>query len=244
MPTLLLLGSNSDIGKACAYRFATEGFDLLLAARTINEEQQYLAADLRIRFNIQVSTLSFDAANQAGHSAFYEQLPQKPDVVLTAIGYLGSPEKARTNQAEATQIINANYAGLVPILDIVAADMTQRNAGTIIGISSVAGERGRASNYHYGAAKAGFTAYLSGLRQHVRPLGVKVITIIPGFVRTKMIGDLPTPGFLTATPQIVANTIYKAYKQQKSVVYTLSTWRLIMLIIRHIPEFIFQRLSL
>jgi short-subunit dehydrogenase len=244
MPTLLLLGSNSDIGKACAYRFAAEGFDLLLATRTIDEEQRYLATDLRIRYNIQVSTLPFDAENQAEHSAFYEQLSQKPDVTLSAVGYLGDPEKARTNQAEATRIINANYAGLVTILDIIAADMTERKAGTIIGISSVAGERGRASNYHYGSAKAGFSAYLSGLRQYLRPLGVKVITIIPGFVRTKMLGDLPTPGFLTATPEAVADAIYKAYKQQKSIVYTLSVWRLIMLIIRHIPEFIFQRLSL
>lgn len=244
MPTLLLLGSNSDIGKACAYRFAAEGFDLLLATRTIDEEQQHLAADLGIRFNIQVSTLPFDAENQATHASFYAQLPTKPDVVLTAIGYLGDAEKARTDLAEATRIINANYAGLVTILDIAAEDMTQRKTGTIIGISSVAGERGRASNYHYGAAKAGFTAYLSGLRQHLRPLGVKVITIIPGFVRTKMLGDLPTPGFLTATPEAVAEAIYLAYKKQKSVVYTLSIWRLIMFIIRHIPEFVFTRLSL
>lgn len=244
MPTLLLLGANSDIGKACAYRFAAEGFDLLLATRTIDEEQQHLAADLRIRFNVQVNSLPFDAENQAEHSSFYEQLPTKPDVVLTTIGYLGDAEIARADLAEATRIINANYAGLVTIFDLAAADMTQRKTGTIIGISSVAGERGRASNYHYGAAKAGFTTYLSGLRQHLRPLGVKVITIIPGFVRTKMLGDLPTPGFLTATPEAVAKAIYQAYKKQKSVVYTLSIWRLIMLIIRHIPEFIFQRLSL
>ncbi|WP_367389487.1 SDR family oxidoreductase [Lewinella sp. LCG006] len=244
MPTLLLLGSNSDIGKACAYRFAAEGFDLLLATRSVDEEQQFLAADLRIRFNIQVSTLLFDAENLAEHSSFYEQLSNKPDVVLTAIGYLGDPKKARTDQAEVSRIVKANYTGLITILDIVAADMMQKKAGTIIGISSVAGERGRASNYHYGSAKAGFTAYLSGLRQYLRPMGVKVITIIPGFVHTKMIGDLPTPGFLTATPALVANAIYQAYKKQKSEVYSMSIWRLIMFIIRHIPEVIFQRLSL
>lgn len=244
MPTLLLLGSNADIGKACAYRFAAEGFHLLLATRTIDEEQQNLAADLRIRFAIQASSHPFDAENQATHASFYAHLPTKPDVILTAIGYLGDAEKARTDSAEATRIINANYTGLVTILDVAAADLTKRKTGTIIGISSVAGERGRASNYHYGAAKAGFTAYLSGLRQHLRPLGVSVITVIPGFVRTKMLGDLPTPGLITASPEAVAEAIYQAYRKQKPVVYTLSIWRLIMFIIRHIPEFIFQRLSL
>ena len=116
--------------------------------------------------------------------------------------------------------------------------------GTIIGISSVAGDRGRASNFVYGSAKAGFSAVLSGLRNAHAKHGLHVLTVKPGFVATKMTAGMDLPPLLTAQPRDVADAIIKAQLRGRNVIYTKSLWWLIMTIIRHIPEGIFKRLSL
>ncbi|MCL4128207.1 UNVERIFIED_CONTAM: hypothetical protein GTU68_062310 [Idotea baltica] len=122
--------------------------------------------------------------------------------------------------------------------------MENRKEGTIVGISSVAGERGRASNYLYGSAKAGFTSFLSGLRNRLAGKGVHVLTVKPGFVDTAMTEGLDLPGPLTAQPQQVARAVFKAVGKKKNTLYTLWMWRYVMLIIRNIPEAIFKKLSL
>lgn len=244
MPSLLLLGAHSDIGKACAQQFAAAGFDLLLTRRRVDPMDLDVAQQLMDAHNVSLRYLNFDALDTQTHKELLHTLEDAPNVVLVALGYLGDAEQAPNSAQESQQILSSNFTGLVPVLDQLALQMQRRQSGTIIGISSVAGERGRASNYHYGAAKAGFTTYLSGLRQHLRPYNVHVATIIPGFVKTKMLGDLQTPGFLTASPQQVAQATFKAYQNQRSVVYSLPWWRPIMWIIRHLPEFLFQRLSL
>ncbi len=245
MPTLLLLGANSDIGKACAIRFAAAGYKLILTSR---EETLPLAtafaANLQQEHGIEATCLVFDALQIDSHRNFYESLPALPDVVLSAIGFLGEPTNTPVDSAESMSVLNTNLVGMVSILDHIARGMQTRGSGHIIGISSVAGERGRASNYHYGSAKAGFTAYLSGLRQALSASGIQVCTILPGFVSTKMLGDRVTPPFLTTTPEKLAGRIFTAYKNQQSVVYYQPIWRIIMWIIRHIPEPIFKRLSL
>ena len=126
----------------------------------------------------------------------------------------------------------------------MANDFEQRRSGTIVGISSVAGDRGRASNYIYGSAKAGLSAYLSGLRNRLAKSNVHVLTVKPGFVRTKMTADLPLPGPVTAKPERVANDIFSAAHRQSNEIYTLSIWRPLMFVIRNIPETIFKRLNL
>ena len=244
MPTLLLLGADSDISRCCAQQFGAAGFNLLLTSRrSINPIPEWAEA-IKTKHGVQVQLLSFDANDLHTHEVFYEALPVLPEVVISAIGYLGDEDLARGEQTERVHIMTSNFVGLVSLLDRLAQAMQERASGHILGISSVAGERGRASNYHYGASKAGFTAYLSGLRQYLRPHGVHVGTIKPGFVRTKMLGDRPTPDFLTASPMQVARATFKAYQKRLSVVYCLPAWRPIMWIIRHIPEAIFQRLSL
>ena len=140
--------------------------------------------------------------------------------------------------------MDANFTGAVSILNIAANDMVEKKSGTIVGISSVAGERGRMSNYIYGSAKAGFTAYLSGLRNRLQKVGVHVLTVKPGFVQTKMTEGLPLPKPLTALPEQVAKGIIKAVKKGTNEVYILGIWRLIMLIIRTIPEFVFKKLRM
>lgn len=117
--------------------------------------------------------------------------------------------------------------------------MEAKRNGTIIGLSSVAGERGRQSNFIYGSAKAGFTAYLAGLRNYLFHKNVHVMTVIPGFMNTQMTENLQTPKPLTAEPEQAANIIYKAYKKKANVVYVTFVWWGIMMVIRNIPEFIF-----
>ena len=141
-------------------------------------------------------------------------------------------------------IIDSNYTGAVSILNIVANDFEARKFGTIVGISSVAGDRGRQSNYLYGSAKAGFTAYLSGLRNRLYKSGVHVLTVKPGFMKTRMIEGMRTPGPLTAEPAKVATVVYKATTKRKNEIYVLWMWRYIMLVIRLIPEIIFKKLNM
>jgi short-subunit dehydrogenase len=228
---------------AIARQFAGEKYDIQLAAR--NADSLYaLKQDLQIRHHVQASAHAFNATDFGSHPAFYASLPVKPDVTICVFGYLGDQEKAQSDWTEATRIINTNYTGAVSILNIVADDYASRGTGTIIGISSVAGERGRQSNYIYGSAKAGFTAYLSGLRNRLFHKGVHVLSVQPGFVYTRMTENLTLPPLLTAQPQQVALSVFKAAKAKKNVVYTKWFWRYIMLIIKNVPEGIFKKLKL
>ena len=157
---------------------------------------------------------------------------------------LGDQHLGQDDWKHCHDIINSNYTGAVSILNVVANDFERRKKGVIVGISSVAGERGRQSNYVYGSAKAGFTKYLSGLRNRLYRHGVHVVMVKPGFVRTKMIENISTPGPLTASPKQVAKKTSDAIRKKKNTIYVLSIWSLIMLVIKMIPESIFKRLKL
>ncbi|HMQ53136.1 MAG TPA: SDR family oxidoreductase [Anaerolineae bacterium] len=243
MKNVLILGAVSDIAQALAHKYGQEGYSLTLAARKASRLDEAVT-DLQIRYRVPVQAVEFDALAFDGHAGFYASLAPQPDVVIVVFGYLGEQKKAEHDFAEAKAIIDTNYTGVVSILNIVANDFERRRAGTIIGISSVAGDRGRGSNYVYGSAKAGFTAYLSGLRNRLAKAGVHVLTVKPGFVRTKMTAGLPLPGPVTARPEQVAADVFKADRGKANQVYSLWMWRYVMLIIRHIPEPIFKRMSL
>jgi decaprenylphospho-beta-D-erythro-pentofuranosid-2-ulose 2-reductase len=243
MPTVLLLGASSDIGYAIAEKFAAHQFGVQLAGRSL-PHLQTLQSDLNIRFNVPVSIHSFDAVSFSTHHSFYEQLNPKPDITICAFGYMEDNEKAFADWAITENIIHTNYTGAVSILNIIAADYASRKTGIIAGISSVAGERGRQGNFIYGSAKAGFTAYLSGLRNRFYPDGVHVLTVLPGFVKTKMTAGLSLPAKLTATPEQVAVDVFKAIQKKKNIIYTKWFWKWIMLIIKNIPESIFKKKKL
>lgn len=243
MPTVLILGAGSDMAIAIARQFAAHHYDIQLAARKA-ENIQPLAQDLQIRYQVKASAHAFDATNFNSHAAFYAALPAKPDITICVFGYLGNQEQAQSSWQEAERIIQTNYTGAVSILNIVADDYATRAQGTIVGISSVAGERGRQSNYIYGSAKAGFSAYLSGLRNRLFHKGVHVLSVQPGFVYTRMTEHLTLPPLLTAQPEQVAAAVYKATLGKKNVVYTKWFWRYIMLIIKSVPEGIFKKLKL
>lgn len=240
---VLLLGATSDIARALAAKFASEKYSVTLAARD-HQRLEIMAADLHIRYKVPVYNVFFDALDFRSHEQFYQALPQIPDVVICVFGLLGDQLRGQEDWKECALILDSNYTGAVSVLNVVASDFERRQRGVIVGISSVAGDRGRQSNYLYGSAKAGFTAYLSGLRNRLFRSGVHVVTVKPGFMKTRMIEGMKTPGPLTAEPEVVANHIFKATLKRKNVVYVLPVWQLIMLIIRLIPEGIFKKLKL
>ena len=243
MPTALILGAASDMAIAIAEKFASGGYNIQLAARNVSRLEP-LQSDLAIKYTSRVSIHEFDALAYDTHNAFFEELEPKPDVTICVFGFLGENEKAVDDWAQASKIIHTNYTGAVSILNIVARYYASRNEGVIAGISSVAGERGRQSNYLYGSAKAGFTAYLSGLRNSLYHKGVHVVTIQPGFVYTKMTENIALPKLLTARTEEVAEAVYGAVRKKRNVVFVKWFWRYIMMIIRNIPEFMFKKLKL
>lgn len=243
MPTVLILGATSDIGFAIAKKFASEKYSIQLAARNVDQLKPF-QSDIEIRYGVSCSLQTFDAMNFEMHASFYHSLSPKPDITVYVIGYMNENEKVVRDWNETAKTINANYAGAVSILNIIAEDYAQKQAGAIVGISSVAGNRGRQSNYIYGSAKAAFTAYLSGLRNKLYHQKVHVVTVIPGFVYTKMTEHLQLPKLLTAKPEEVAQAVFTGVKKKKNVVYVRWFWRWIMLIICSMPESMFKKKKL
>ena len=243
MPTVLILGASSDMAVAIAKKFASKGYAIQLAARQVHRLQP-LQSDLTIRYQQSCDLYEFDALAFNTHAAFFDSLPIKPDIAICVFGYLGENETARANWQESEKIIHTNYTGAVSILNVISNYFAARKQGAIVGISSVAGERGRQSNYIYGSAKAGFTAYLSGLRNRLFREGVHVVSVQPGFVYTRMTENLALPALLTAKPEAVGETVYKAVVRKQNVVYVKWFWRWIMLIIKSIPECMFKKLKL
>ena len=243
MKNVLILGATSDMAQAIAKKFAAEGWSLTLAALE-PDLLEPIAGDLRVRSKMDIQALEFDALDFSSHRNFYESLETKPDAVICVFGYMGDPLLARTDIAEVRKTIDINFTGAVSILNVVADDFEKRGHGAIAGISSVAGDRGRQSNYIYGCAKAGLTAYLAGLRNRLAKTGVHVMTVKPGFVRTKMTESLELPAALTAEPEQVADAVFQGLEKKRNTVYTLWMWRWIMLVIRHIPEFIFKKMGM
>ncbi|HQV38687.1 MAG: SDR family oxidoreductase [Flavobacteriales bacterium] len=240
---VLILGATSDIAAAMADRFAREGRMLILAGRDM-DRLRGMAEELGRKHGAVCVPLAFDATRTEGHRAFYEGLDPRPGSVVCAFGELPDQIKAQEDPALALRSIMVNYAGAVSILELAAADLEGRGTGHVVGISSVAGDRGRASNYIYGSAKAGFTTYLSGLRHRLFKSGVQVLTVKPGFVRTRMTEGLPLPAPLTATADQAAAAIIKAMRRKRNTVYVLGRWRCVMAVVRNLPEFIFKRTKL
>lgn len=243
MKTVLILGAYSDIGEAIAKKFAIENYKLILGGRNLFALRR-LGQEISIKYNIPVQTHQFDAFDYNSHQAYYSMLEEKPDVSVCVFGYLGDQKLAENDWSESERIIGANYLGTVSILNIIANDYERRGGGVIIGISSVAGERGRKSNYIYGSAKGAFSIFLDGMRNRLSKTNVHVMSVKPGFVDTKMTEHLNLPPALTASPEQVAEKIFKGYSQNKDTIYVLPIWQYIMFVIKLIPEQIFKKLNL
>ncbi|MES2142021.1 MAG: SDR family NAD(P)-dependent oxidoreductase [Pseudomonadota bacterium] len=239
MKSILILGATSSIAKACAEIFASRHYNLFLGGRDLFELKR-LSQDLRIRFKVNVDYAFFDITLLNEHRSFFEKMLEKigrVHGVLMAIGLLDK-------QYSPTEIIAANFSGPVAILDICADYLSSQKKGFIIGLSSVAGDRGRQSNYVYGASKSALTTYLQGLRGYLHPYQVHVLTVKLGLIDTKMTFGGSYPLFLAACPQKAGLKIINALDKGKESVYVPKIWRIIMLIIRLIPEKIFKYLKI
>jgi decaprenylphospho-beta-D-erythro-pentofuranosid-2-ulose 2-reductase len=245
--SVVILGATSTVAREIARRCAADGFDLVLAA--VEEDQlDEIAQDLRVRSEVEVATLPFDATAFDTHPAFFEEcgtaLGRLPGGVILCFGYMAEQERAQSDWATSKLTIDINFTGAVSILNLFADAYEQRRSGFIAAISSAAGDRGRQSNYLYGCAKAGLTRYLEGLRNRLYHSNVQVTTVKPGFMDTKMTRGLSLPKPLVASPEVAADAIWTAIKRGQDEVYVLWFWRFIMLLVRHVPETLFKRLKM
>lgn len=240
---VLILGATSDIGRATARAFAKCGHNILLAARDVKNIDAD-AVDLELRYGIEVTVCEFNALDTNSFANKFRDMNPQPSITICFVGMLGEQSQAQSDNEMADLIMRTNYNGPVQILGIIANAYEKKALGMIVGVSSVAGDRGRASNYIYGSAKAGFTTFLSGLRNRLNDKNVRVLTVKLGFAQTKMTEGMILPAFITAQPEEIADAIVKACAKDRDVIYVRPIWRIIMVIIKFLPEFIFKRTKL
>lgn len=246
MGRIVVLGAMSGIARALCYRLAAQKHDLIVAGRNVDELER-LAADLSIKHEVNVWPAVFDALDTGSHSCFFHECATRfgeLDGMIVAFGYMTEQHQTEQSFADARKVIDVNFVSCVSILHIAADYFAGRKQGFICAISSVAGDRGRQSNYTYGAAKAGLSVFMQGLRHRLAPCGVHVLTVKPGFVDTRMTYGTLKSSPLVARPERVADDIMKAIRRKQRVLYTPFFWRWIMLIIRLIPEGIFIKFKL
>ncbi len=244
MRKVLIVGASSAIAEAVARLFAAQGDMLYLAGRRA-EALEAIAADLRVRGAARAQTEVMDANTIERHAALLDNADAALgglDTVLIAHGTLSDQAACQKSVALTFQELHTNALSVIALLTLVATRFEAQRSGTIAVISSVAGDRGRQSNYVYGTAKAAVSTFLSGLRQRLHKSSVHVVTIKPGFVDTPMTREFPK-GLLWAQPERVARDIVTAMEKGKDVVYTPGFWRVIIWIIKSLPEKIFKLLS-
>jgi len=246
MKKILIVGATSAIACACARLWAAERSEFFLVARDAQKLQQ-TCADLQSRGARAVTTLIMDANDIAAHSSMYEKCLatlQTVDICLIAYGSLPDQQACEQSVEQAMEQFANNASSTIALLTLLANGMAVQQDGTLAVISSVAGDRGRPSNYLYGAAKAAVSTYCEGLRARLFKAGVHVITIKPGFVDTPMTRGLTLPSWLIAQPDTVARRIVAGINRQVAVLYVPGFWCAIMLTIRAIPQSLFKRLNL
>jgi NAD(P)-dependent dehydrogenase (short-subunit alcohol dehydrogenase family) len=243
---VLILGAASGIARAIAQRLAAQGHQLILAGRDTADLQR-TAADLGIRFGATPRVLAFDATDLAGHRAFFARCLHacggELDGIVFCYGLLAPQADLDRDDGLARRLIDVNFTSPALLLAAAAAYMQPRGRGYLCVLSSVAGDRGRPSNYLYGASKAALTAYLDGLRARLYHAGVDVVTVKPGPVDTPMTWGRPGMALL-ADPQRVAADVCRAIRWHRGTIYTPWFWRPIMAVIRAMPETIFKRMKL
>lgn len=242
--TWLILGGSSAMARGFARAVATRGCGVLLAGRDA-DDLAATAADCRLRGAPLAEVLAFDSRDSATTDAILDRLGREEGEICAAVfvGAMPPQDAIDADPALIDGVITDNFTGPARLLQGLAPLIEARGRGTIVGVGSVAGDRGRLGNYVYGAAKAAFHTYLSGLRNRLGRSGGHVVTVKPGFVDTAMTWGLDGL-FLVASPEAVARDILRAVDKRRNVIYTPFFWRWIMLIIRHVPEPIFKKMKI
>ena len=239
---VLILGANSDIAKNIAHQLSKKKYKLTLISRNIDEIKFFLD-----RLNINTKEIEFicmDLKEIDKFQLYYENLKSKHDIVISAIGeFSKDTDSHKMNLID--QMINSNYIYPAKCLEIISNIFLKENSPKekiILGISSVAGDRGRATNFYYGAAKSAFTVFLSGLRQKLSKSKIIIITVSLGFVDTKMTKKEKIPNLLSTNPEIIAKKIIECVEKKK-LIYIPIRWKIIMTFVKLIPESIFKKLN-
>lgn len=245
---ILILGATSGIATAVCHELAKRGDRLALAGRN-DDELQRLAQDLAIRHRVAVEVVRFEATELENHADTWrlarERLDDRIDGVVMSHGFMADDAETRRDPALIRRTVDVNLTSAISILEIIARDFEERGSGWIAAVSSVAGDRGRQSNYVYGSTKAGLSTYLQGLRNRLYRSGVHVLTVKPGFVYTALTQHQLDPSSpLVAAPERVARDIVRAVERRRNVLYTPWFWWTIMTVISAIPEPLFKRLKL
>ncbi|WP_380057101.1 SDR family oxidoreductase [Falsihalocynthiibacter sp. SS001] len=242
--TWIILGATSSMARAFGRKVSEAGATVFLAGRDM-EDLKTAAQDCLVRGAASAEAIKFDARQTDCFGAIIEHVTKVEGVINVAC-FVGSMPEQSAIDADPSLIegtVMDSFTGPATFLQMIAPEMEARGSGTVVGVGSVAGDRGRIGNYVYGAAKAGFHTYLSGLRNRLNRSGGHVVTVKPGFVDTAMTWTVEGM-FLVSSPEDVAETILKAVKKKKNTLYTPFFWRYIMMIIRSIPEPLFKKLSI
>jgi len=245
MRKILIIGATSAIAHETAKLFAKQHHALFLVGREV-AKLKVMAEDLKVRGASQVNYGELDVNQFEQHSSMLTQACESLgglDTVLIAHGTLDDQAACEREYRLAEQCLRTNFLSVVSLLTLIANRLEPQGYGCLAVISSVAGDRGRQSNYVYGTAKGAVSLFLQGLRNRLHRANVCVLTIKPGFVDTPMTAHFKK-GALWAQPEVIAQGIYRAIEKRKNVVYLPWFWGIIMMIIHHIPESIFKRLKL
>ena len=247
MSRILVLGATSAIAQAYARRRAAQGASFVLAARR-EDRLAAIAADLKACGAASVETFVADLAASGEIERNVKDLQVRfgaPDEVVVAYGVLGQQAQAEADIALTRALLETNFTSAALWILALLKDRPEKQAMTIVGIASVAGDRGRGSNFIYGSAKAGFDRFFEGLQQKYAGSNVRIVRVKPGFVDTPMTAAIENKGGpLWATPDRVAADIERAVAKGRRVIYTPWFWWVIMMIIRHLPWFVFRRLKI
>jgi len=244
MAKVIILGATSPIARILAMRFAGDGNAVYLAARDAGEAAR-IASDISVRTGAVALSGAFDAADFASHADFIRRAADALgglDGVVLCFGTLGDEDAAQIDPDAALATLHQNFTGAVSLMTLAGRRLEEQKHGFMIVIGSVAGDRGRAKNYVYGAAKGGLHTFTQGLRGRLTRAGVHVMTVKLGTVDTRMTWGREGT-LLTVPPEKAANSIYAAYQRRAEVVYVPWFWRPIMGIVKLIPERFFKRTS-
>jgi decaprenylphospho-beta-D-erythro-pentofuranosid-2-ulose 2-reductase len=240
--SILLLGGTSEIGLATVEAFASDRPLRVVLAGRASPRLEEAKARLEAR-GCAVEVIPFDARDGDVEVVAKAFTSGDIDVALVAFGLLGDNEKAWTDVATAVELAQVNYTAAVGVGVALGERMTAQGHGSIVAFSSVAGERARRSNFVYGSTKAGLDAFYSGLTEALRPVGVHVTVVRPGFVHTRMTEGLK-PAPLSTTPEAVAAVVVDAVRTRKELVWAPAPLRFVMSALRHVPRPIFRRLPI